>query len=103
MIRRLVALVMTPNEVPPRLSLGDAKLGEFVMLNISQRSWARQRSATRKFLASSESKLIDAGPRTLGSVRDSLPKVNGAGFEKAAGLSQLIPRTPAGGVPLSAA
>src|SRR5262245_59481090 len=98
-MRRLVALVMTPKEVPPKVSFGVAQLGVFVMLNISQRNCTRHRSPTRKFLASRESKLIVGGLSTLGSVRDALAKVDCAGLANAAEFNQSRPRTPTAGDP----
>src|SRR5262249_54868131 len=98
-IRRLVALVMTPKEVPPKVSFGVAQFGVFVMLNISQRNCARHRSPTRKFLVSKESKLIVGGLSTLVSVLDALPKVYCGGLANAAGFSQSRPRTPTAGDP----
>src|SRR5437867_4438827 len=100
MMRRLLALVIAPKDVEPSTSLTLPQLGVLVMLNISHRNCARQRSAMRKFLASSESKLISGGPRTFGRVREELPKWNGAGLANAAGFSQSRPRTPEEGDPL---
>src|SRR5262249_34693900 len=67
----------TPNDAP-----GPPKIGVFVKLNVSARTCSRKCSVTWKFLNSDRSRFFDAGLRTSGRVRDTLPCVYGAGWLK---------------------
>src|SRR6266581_3095694 len=72
---------MTPNDGELRPWFGKPKIGVLNALNASARNWSESFSAILKFLNREKSRLRVPGPRTSGSVRPTLPNVNGGGWE----------------------